>query len=90
VKQDEFDFEGPEEKHGIQPVNRAVRCEFQVQILAGSTTWNEVPQALFLSWSPAMQQSYCAARDRDSAAHAENDWWRNFYLGRADMYVDSL
>lgn len=29
--------------------------------------WTEVPQALFLSWSPAMQHAYCAARDEANA-----------------------
>ncbi len=47
------------------------------------STWREVPAARFLSWSPAMQYAYCAARDRDSAEHAENDEWRQFYLRRA-------
>ena len=33
--------------------------------------WHEAPAALFLSWSAARQLSYCAARDRASAAEAE-------------------
>jgi hypothetical protein len=84
VNQDEFDFEAPDADvlpHVDHPDNRVAPSGGQ---------WNEVPQALFLSWSPAMQRSYCAARDRDSAEHAENDWWRHFYLGRAETYVDSL
>jgi hypothetical protein len=52
---------------------------------AGSVVeWREVPQALFLSWSPARQFMYCAARDEDSATydHAE------FYLQRAQAYKE--
>ena len=49
--------------------------------------WLEVPQALFLLWSPAMQMAYCAARDRDSAATArersEDPAW---YEARAEGY----
>ena len=53
---------------------------------AGSEVWREVPQARFLSWSPAMQMAYCMRRDLDSAACAENDWWRAFYARRAEGY----
>lgn len=49
--------------------------------------WQEVPQARFLSWSIAMQNSYCRARDLDSAISAEGRGEDpNFYLERAEMY----
>jgi hypothetical protein len=54
------------------------------------STWREVPQARFLSWSAAMQNAYCAARDRDSAIYAENDAWTQFYIQRARSYDASV
>lgn len=48
--------------------------------------WQEVPQARFLSWSDEMQRAYCAARDDDSAAHADDPWLEEFYLRRAIAY----
>lgn len=48
--------------------------------------WNEVPQPLFLSWSPAMQYSYCAARDEDSARSETSEEFKAFYLERAVSY----
>lgn len=50
----------------------------------------DIPQALFLSWSDAMQLAYCARRDEDSAVHAENEEWRQFYLARAEGYRADL
>ncbi len=48
--------------------------------------WREVPQARYLSWSEGQQLAYNAARDRDSAEHANDDEWREFYLRRAESY----
>ena len=54
---------------------------------AGSVVeWREVPQALFLSWSPARQLAYCAARDEDSVLSAESDEEILFYGRRAASY----
>jgi hypothetical protein len=50
------------------------------------STWREVPQALFLSWSPAMQLAYCARRDEDAILSAESDWWVVFYGRRMEGY----
>ena len=33
-----------------------------------------------------MQMAYCRDRDLDSAEHAENEGWREFYLKRAETY----
>ena len=46
-----------------------------------------VPQAVFLSWSPAAQFRYCAARDRDSLLDPDlsDDVFR-FLHERAEMY----
>ena len=49
--------------------------------------WQEVPAARFLSWPPAMQAAYCRDRDLDSAEHAENEEWREFYVRRAEFYT---
>ena len=48
--------------------------------------WREVPAARFLSWPPAMLAAYCRDRDLDSAEHAENEEWSQFYLRRANGY----
>lgn len=50
------------------------------------STWNEVPPALFLSWSTARQLNYCARRDRHSASEALDPEWRQFYEDRAEGY----
>lgn len=47
-------------------------------------SWQEVPQALFLSWSSARQLDYCARRDEDSALQDNDN--RDFYLQRAADY----
>jgi hypothetical protein len=48
--------------------------------------WREVPQALFLSWAPAMQLAYCAARDEDAALDATSDEEMEWLLERAMSY----
>jgi hypothetical protein len=52
--------------------------------------WREVPQALFLSWSPLMQLHYCWQRDMDSALRADNNTDAQFYLTRAASYKEML
>lgn len=54
------------------------------------SSWREVPQARFLSWSPARQLSYCALRDEDSAKYALDSSWAEFYTNRAKMYKEML
>jgi hypothetical protein len=49
-----------------------------------SPLWQEVPQALFLSWSERRQYSYCMLRDLNSSIdEPENEAW---YLERAESY----
>jgi hypothetical protein len=48
--------------------------------------WREVPQPLFLSWSPLMQWAYCRDRDLDSAMFAESHDMAVFFMARAEMY----
>ena len=57
-------------------------------------SWNEVPQALFLSWSTARQLAYCAARDESAVADEyattlkEAEWFMNRAAGyRKDMEI---
>jgi len=50
--------------------------------------WQEVPQALFLSWSHARQLDYCARRDEDSAVVDSDN--REFYLDRARAYREGI
>lgn len=53
--------------------------------------WQEVPQALFNSWSVAQQFAYCAERDRNAAADPYCDpEWRSFYSARAQVYTTSV
>jgi len=47
--------------------------------------WQEVPQALYLSWSDRMQYAYCARRDDDAAKDAEGAM-KEFYEERARCY----
>lgn len=54
----------------------------------GNSTWEEVPQARFLSWSPQGQALYCSQRDEDSAKHEDDPEMRAFYLERAAMYEE--
>ena len=49
-------------------------------------TWQEVPQARFLSWPLAMQLTYCAARDEDAARTTLDASEVPFYLERAKGY----
>lgn len=48
--------------------------------------WQEVPQAVFDSWSDARQFSYCAARDLDSALHAETLEEAQWFHERSKYY----
>lgn len=50
------------------------------------SSWREVPQERFLSWSPEMQYAYCAARDIDAASHADRLEDAEWYLERAKSY----
>ena len=50
------------------------------------SSWQEVPQARFLSWSDAMQQAYCRARAVDSALYEEDPEWAEFFLARSKTY----
>lgn len=51
------------------------------------STWQEVPAALFLSWSAARQYEYCARRDEDAMLGDDvSDWWMSFYAERAVAY----
>lgn len=54
-----------------------------------TSSWNEVPQALFLSWSPAMQRAYCSRRDADSSLHAYDPTWAEFFEARALRYREA-
>lgn len=49
-------------------------------------TWEEVSQAVFLSWSEARQLSYCAARDENAILfcdHLDEALW---FQWRAEKY----
>lgn len=77
-----FDFETdpPSESQGTD----AEATTASAGGLEVESEWQEVPQALFLSWSPQMQAAYCAARDEDAALCG----WEptSFYLERAEGY----
>lgn len=75
-----FDFED------IAPPTRQQQ---EAADVSDSLTWREVPAARFLSWPAAMQAAYCRDRDLDSAEHAENEGWTQFYLHRANTYDEA-
>ena len=87
-----FDFS--EEKHEEpQEVSPVLADEVQMQAVTASqaeevteSTWREVPQARFLSWSHEQQMAYCAARDMDSALWADNEDTAMWFLERAESY----
>ena len=49
--------------------------------------WQEVPFALFISWSLKMQYKYCADRDKDAAEICDDQEMKEWYLWRAEKYV---
>lgn len=54
-----------------------------------SDKWNEVPRALFSSWSRARQLDYCLRRDLASAADPkcwEGNLDKSWFLTRAEGY----
>jgi hypothetical protein len=52
--------------------------------------WDEVPQAVFLSWSVARQLDYCWRRDLTSAVSSEPTPSAEFFLQRAAAYKQDL
>ena len=89
-EQPEFDFDAGQSQRPVPgnpsgPSPATVGSASGVEMGLPPSTWREVPQALFLSWPPAMQAAYCRDRDLDAAEHAEGDEWRAFYLRRAEM-----
>lgn len=84
-KQPEFDFDGSSNEAPAAPPQDTVTTEMQVWTPAPSS-WKEVPQARFLSWSDAEQNAYCAARDRDSADEAKDEESELFFLERSLSY----
>jgi hypothetical protein len=91
-----FDFEAPahpapgvdpcRSETGVRRAGAEETCADPGKSPARSA-WREVPQALFMSWSDAMQLKYCAARDRDSATTARlRGEDPEFYLRRAESY----
>ena len=51
--------------------------------------WQEVPQAVYFSWSDARQIEYSARRDEDAAKHAEGAM-KEFFTERARCYRELL
>ena len=50
--------------------------------------WREVPQGIFLLWTPRQQYTYCANRDLDSARIADNEGSANWFRARAASYME--
>lgn len=48
--------------------------------------WNEVSQAVFLSWPEEAQLRYCARRDRHSETTYEDAADKQFFRERAEWY----
>lgn len=54
------------------------------------SSWREVPQVVFDSWSHARQLAYCAARDDDAALYADGEEEAEWYRERARGYREML
>lgn len=63
-------------------------AELEGGLFAEEQQWQEVPQALFLSWSYPRQLAYCAARDEATARELPED--AEWYLARAARYKEML
>jgi hypothetical protein len=88
-EQPEFDFDslvsdGMSGTDGCKPTGGGSSPQ------ASESTWQEVPQARFLSWSVGEQLAYCAARDYDAAEHETDLEWCQFYFDRARMYQNQI
>lgn len=85
-EQPEFDFDG--DGGGVSFPAVTESSVIYAAERTPSSPWYEVPQARFLSWSRAMQMSYCAARDLASAktAHKRGED-PEFYQQRAESYA---
>ena len=80
---DLFDLAGEIDQEPARPPTTSI----PLVVLNAGSAWHEVPAALFLSWSPARQLAYCAARDEDSALLGEDaEWFRQ----RADNYREMM
>jgi hypothetical protein len=82
-----FDFDAPDADVTVSGRADAVEG---ANPLGAPSSWREVPAARYLSWPLAMQMAYCRDRDLDSAEHAENEEWQQFYLQRANGYNDDI
>ena len=54
------------------------------------STWQEVPQALFESWSDARQLAYCALRDEDGALYANTLEEALWFQARGRSYREMM
>lgn len=54
------------------------------------STWKEVPQALFDSWSNERQLAYCAARDEDGALYAVTMEEAQWFAARSQWYTQEM
>lgn len=85
-----FDFDEPPTDRPADSHDDSSGVEYQSEVatsVGGPVSgWQEVPQARFLSWSSEQQMAYCRDRDLDSLEHADTEWDKEFYLGRANAY----
>jgi len=51
------------------------------------STWQEVPQVVFDSWSNERQLAYCAARDTDGSLYAYTMEEARWFQARAEYYT---
>lgn len=74
----------PEERHP----SLFDAAELQAQDDLPRSTWQEVPAALFNSWSDARQLAYCALRDEDGALYANTLEEALWFQARARSYKE--
>jgi hypothetical protein len=90
MQQPTLDFvELPPQTPTARERNLAREARFARELREG-LVWPEVPQPVFLSWSPARQLSYCAARDEHAARFADSPAEAEWFTQRASLYKGDL
>src|SRR3972149_2177455 len=95
MEQPDFDFDegalGPPVQSSTQKGQSVRPPSGMGEVEVGSppyllcSTWQEVPQTHFLSWSEIEQLAYCAARDENSAAYEDDLEIKAWYLAPGAM-----
>lgn len=86
-----FDFGGePCDHAGESPAHLLPSSPPSIADDLPESTWVEVPQARFNSWSVEQQLAYCARRDEDAALCCETLEQAQWFQQRAQMYREMI